>query len=93
MAYFDSVKGRMNQFHADDDFHKPHPTPYVYQEYPRLLYRGDEQKLVHSDEEKAAHLEQGWTILKGAPIGSDAPNDDFAPAKRGPGRPKKVVDE
>lgn len=72
---------------------------YVYQEYPRLLYKGDEAKRVNNDDEKRAALKDGFALVPGAvaepepepvlePVAEDEPVEE-APKKK-PGRPKKA---
>lgn len=35
-------------------------NPYVYIEYPKCLYRGDDTRTVHSLEEEVQHANDGW---------------------------------
>ena len=77
--------------------------PYVYQPYPRMLYRNvNDQCIVQDYGEEQAHLADGW---RNSPTPEPDPRDDaslvcdpavvetppYAPVKRGPGRPRKVV--
>lgn len=51
-------------------------APYVYQEYPRVLYRADGATCdVTSDAEKAQKLGEGWTL---APVADAVPSEPEA---------------
>jgi hypothetical protein len=43
------------------DLNNPPKVPYRYQEYPRMLYRGDKTVIVKDDGECAAFLANGWS--------------------------------
>lgn len=64
-------------------------------DYPRMLFKGDETRVVANADEKAAALADGWNARW---IPSDGPRPEPAvapsdpptePVKRGPGRPRK----
>ena len=76
---------------------------YLYQPYPRMLFRGVSDTCVVQDyAEEQEKLADGW---RSGPIPDPEPRDDAslvcdpavvetppdAPVKRGPGRPRKVV--
>ena len=73
---------------------------YVYQEFPRVLYREGGTRVVVDAADKEAALRDGWYLqplheaeaadarLQGWLLW-DVTTD--APAKRGPGRPRKVA--
>ena len=74
---------------------------YVYQPYPRMLFRHESDHcIVQNYGEEQAALADGWRLaptpetrddasLVGDPAVVETPPD--APVKRGPGRPRKVV--
>lgn len=73
-------------------------APYVYQEFPRVLHGARGETLtVYTEAEKATALENGWSLMplvnaEGVPYDhGDHDDEETAPVKRGPGRPKKVT--
>lgn len=61
--------------------------PYVWQEFPKMVYRGEEQLIVPDLEGEIASLDDGWGPLGGAVVASDAPRRG-----RPPGSKNKVAD-
>lgn len=56
--------------------------PYVYQDYPRMLYKGDATQIVANDEAKAAAVADGWSVVPGGDPLEDAPVADDKPKGR-----------
>lgn len=55
-----------------------------YQEYPRTLYRGvGVSTIVHSDEEKAAKLAEGWQLTEHASPAPEPAEPEPVPVRRG----------
>jgi hypothetical protein len=75
---------------------------YVYQPYPRMLYRHVyDQQIVQDYGEEQAALADGWRLTPNPEPSDDAPvvpdpavveSPDPPVVKRGPGRPRKVVE-
>lgn len=85
------------------DLNRPPKEPYVYQEFPRMLYHHGEQKtkIVYSPEECEAYQAQGWSKDQ-CPVDFVEPELDAATAReaavldeqlaegrRKPGRPRR----
>jgi hypothetical protein len=84
------------------DLNAPPKEPYRFQEFPCVIYDHEERvtKVVHSEEERAAYLAEGWrreafgAELSEVALDPDeaaevAKVDQLVHAKRGPGRPRK----
>lgn len=48
----------MTQLKVTNNAHK---EPYVHQDFPRVMYRGEEQKLVKTAEDEPAAVEAGFS--------------------------------
>jgi hypothetical protein len=47
------------------DFNNPPQKPYVFQEFPKVLYRAAEKRTVKDKAAEVAAIEEGWTLRPG----------------------------
>lgn len=66
------------------DLNNPPKVPYVHQEFPRLVYRGDKHKLAHSAEDLDEALDKGWS--KEPPVAAKDEDAEVSAESEGEGQ-------
>jgi hypothetical protein len=78
---------------------KPSARSIRYQPFPKMIYRGEDNKIVENELELNRALEQGWNTSRAkaleaviAPEVEEDPEEvkEQPEVRRGPGRPRKV---
>lgn len=88
LAKHDEGTSKVNEF----DLNNPPQVPYVYREFPRVIYHHDARKtkVVQNAKELEAHLAQGWE-KEPFPAEVEEPELDAASAKEAAGIDQRLI--